>query len=44
MMTGEGRASNILEMKERGLDGPAVGDIAIGAIWRRFVEALKRGG
>jgi len=44
MITGEGRTSNIPETKERGLDGPAVGDIAIGAIWWRFVEALKRGG
>jgi len=31
-MTGEGRASNITETKERGLDQPAVGDIATGAI------------
>jgi len=44
MMTGEGRASNIMETKERGLDRPAVGDIATGAIWRRSVEMPKRGG
>jgi len=37
-------ASNITELKERGLDRPAVGDIATGAIWRRLVEAPKRGG
>ena len=44
-MTGEGRASNITETKERGLDRPAVGDIATtGAIWQKSVEAPKRGG
>jgi len=43
-MTKEGRASNITETKERGLDRPAVGDIATGAIWQRSVEAPKRGG
>jgi len=35
--TGEGHTSNIEETKERGLDQPAVGDIATGAIWRRSV-------
>ena len=39
-----GRASNITETKERGLDRPEVGDIATGAIWRRSVEAPKRRG
>ena len=43
-MTGEGRASNIMETKERGLDWPAVGDIATGAIWWRSVKASKRRG
>ena len=43
-MTGEGRTSNIMETKERGLDWPAVGDIATGVIWRRSVEAPKPGG
>jgi len=42
-MTGEGRASNITETKERGLDQPAVGNIATGAIWRRSVEDPKHG-
>jgi len=42
-MTGEGRASKITETKETGLDRPAVGDIATGAIWRRTVKAPKRG-
>ena len=40
---GEGRVSNIEETKERGLDRPAVGDIATGAMWRRSVEAPKHG-
>jgi len=40
----KGRASNITETKERGLDWPAVGDIASGVIWGRSVEAPKRGG
>jgi len=39
----KGRASNITETKERGLDWPAVGDIATGAIWWRSVEAPKYG-
>jgi len=43
-MTGAGRAGNIMETKERGLDRPAVGDIATRVIWRRSVEAPKRGG
>jgi len=40
----KGRASNITETKERGLDRPAVGDITTRAIWRISVEAPKRGG
>jgi len=40
----KGHASNITEMKERGLDRPAVGDITTGAIWWRSVGAPKRGG
>jgi len=40
----KGRASNITETKERGLDRPVVGDIATGAIWRRSVKAPKHGG
>jgi len=39
MMTGNGHTSNIMETKERGLDRPAVRDIATGAIWRISVEA-----
>jgi len=41
---GEGHVGNIEETKERGLDRPADGDIATGAIWWRSVEAPKRGG
>jgi len=40
----KGRASNITETKERGLDRPAVGDITTGAIWWRSVEVPKRRG
>jgi len=40
----KGRASNIMETKERGLDWPAVGGIATRAIWQRSVEAPKHGG
>ena len=43
-MTGEGHASNITETKQRGLDWPAVGDIATGAIWWRSVEVPKHRG
>ena len=43
-MTGEGRASNITETKERGLDQAAVGDMATGALWWRLVKVPKRGG
>jgi len=38
----KGRARNITETKEKGLDRPAVGDIATRAIWGRSVEAPKR--
>jgi len=30
-----------METKERGLDWPAVGDIATGAIWRRWSRRLS---
>jgi len=40
----KGRASNIMETKERGLDQPAVVDIATRAIWWRSVETPKHEG
>jgi len=40
----KGRTSNIMEPKKRGLDQPAVRDIATGAIWWRSVQVRKRGG